>query len=296
MDSSTTKALSERRILYIILLVLLFVGPNIPLIVPIPLEPWVQDFYNVIETLRPGDNVLLHWGISTKADVWDIAPLTVEHIIKKGANIIWVDRSVEAGPLGQELRIYLWGSDWKNNPTGSLKGYKYGTRFTYMGYLSEGGTVEEGTVSMLQNFQRTFAVGDAFGTLLSQLPTVSKLRDVRDIKVHYGLGGWSPDTTPRQMEILMASKVPILSGGTATMLAGRNMNLYVIKQLAGMVGGVRNAAEYAFLTGTPSKAMGYMVTLILCALVLITGVLGRNLLPLLRGEKPVTRTSKKEGT
>lgn len=282
MSESTISAVSNRKILYVILLVLIFICPNLPLIVPMPVEPWVQDFYDVVETLEPGDNVILHWNIQTKADIWDLAPLTVEHLMDKGVNIIWMDRKVEAQPLGEELRRTLWGADWKDNPTGSLAGYEYGTRFTYMGFLSEGGTVEEGTVSMLQNFQRTFAAGDFEGTPLDQLETVSNIIDVHDIDCHYGLGGWSPDTTPRQLEILLSAGVPILAGGTATMLAGRNMNLYVIRQLAGMVGGIRNAAEYAYLTGRTSRAMGYMIALIACALVLVVGIVGRNLLPLFR--------------
>ncbi|HHW17749.1 MAG TPA: hypothetical protein GXX30_02455 [Firmicutes bacterium] len=235
------------RIIYVLILVVI----AIPLIKPFGLPMMVmqpsKDFYNVVESLKPGARVMISWDYGAGSDVEldPIAKSLLIHLVKKGAKI-YATSSIPDGPMFAERSLKVLES----------LNQQYGSDYVNLGFFAGG---ESGIAAWAENFESVFRT-DWRKTPAAQIPMMEGIKSAKDfdliVTLNTGPGGYgTPDVWVRQ--IYVAKNVPLAMGVTAIM-GPQTMPYLQSHQIAGLLVGLRSAAEYEALLRAPGIATAQM--------------------------------------
>ena len=236
----------DRRIIYL----LLFLVTLTPLIRPIgiPLHPSdsTRDVYNIIEGLDPNKDIVLlsfDYGPGSGIDIHSIPTVIVEHLVKKG--LPWV--AVSFYPDGTLMADRIINDLLQRGVE-----MEYGVDYANLGYMAG----DEASVRAFALDASIFTT-DTRGNRVADLPIMQGISDVRDFSFVHGFTQYNIGTTGWLRQAVDPTGIDYAVGVVTVMVPG-TIPFYNSGQLAGLIGGLRGAAEYEILIERPGQAVAMM--------------------------------------
>lgn len=217
----------DRRIIFLILLLLCFFPVLMPLGLPVPVSPATTSAYNAMVTLKPADNICITFDYAggSAAELYPQNLVILKHALKLNLRVVVVSFSVGGLELADLcLAEAGWGSK------------KYGVDYVNLGFVS--GT-ETGMAAFVKDIQATISA-DARGTPLSQIPLMNDVKNINSFKYLAFTTSTSQDMYVRQFS---GKGVPII--GCIQSLYFSVLQVYMGSgQIVGFLNGLRGSAEY----------------------------------------------------
>ncbi|MBM3318545.1 MAG: hypothetical protein FJY75_11905 [Candidatus Eisenbacteria bacterium] len=223
----------DRRVLYALMFLAVLIPTLLPIGLPIRITPEVQNVYDRIDGLRPGEIVFyaLEYDPSTAAELEPMAMAMLRHAFSKDLRVLACCLS-STGVTLVEDEIARVAREYDR---------EYGRDYVYLGYQPYPGIV---IMTMGENFRTPFPL-DYYKTPLDELPMMRGVRNYDDVALVFtvnatsGIDHWITYGQGRY-------KFPLGLGSAAVMAT--NYYQYVQSgQLFGIISGLRGAAEYEML-------------------------------------------------
>lgn len=223
----------DRRWLYAILFVNIVVFLLSPVRLRAPISPPVQKFYDEIESLRPGDLVMIssNWSASTLAENQPQLEAVLKHLMRKGVHFTFI--SIEAQSRDISLRLAKRLTE--------EAGYEYGKQWAHFGFMPNLTVAIKGMVNDLPATIKQ----DVTGTPIQQLPVTKGVKSLKDYKMVIDI---TPSGTVPIWISYSPKEVRILYCPTSVMAAEAYTYLDS-GQVKGMITGAKGAQEYEQLLG-----------------------------------------------
>jgi hypothetical protein len=251
----------DRRVLYALIFLAVLIPSLIPMGLPIRVTPEVQHVYDRIDSLKPGQIIMLplEYDPSTAAELEPMALAILRHAFSKNLRVLGLCLS-STGVTLVESEIAAVAKEY---------GKVYGKDFVYLGYQPYPGVV---ILTMGENFRTPFP-RDYYGTPLDSIPMMRGVRNYDNVGLVFTVNA----TSGIDQWIIYGQgryKFPFGLGSAAVMAT--NYYQYVQSgQLFGIISGLRGAAEYEILIGKGTVARkGMDVQSVAHALIIAFIVLG----------------------
>ncbi|MBN2726178.1 hypothetical protein JXR74_02295 [Candidatus Mcinerneyibacteriota bacterium] len=231
----------DRRIIFLIIGIAVFV----PLLFRVPIKvvqsPIVQDIYEGIEALPEGSMVLLSFDYdpSTLAELQPMSEAVIKHCILKKHRMVFMGLWPQGPKLAQGIMETV-------APQYDLQ---YGVDYVNLGYKTGGMVVISSLGSAITDPFPT----DMNGVSLRNLPIFDNVKTLRDFDYVVSMSAGDPGIKHWVMIAKDRFKVPV-GGGVTAVSAPAFYAYYNSGQLEGLMGGLRGAAEYETLIDTPGTA------------------------------------------
>ncbi len=234
----------DRRWIYLFVAIVAVIPLLVDFNLPIPIGQEVKALYDRVESLEPGDIVMISfdYGPSTAPENDPMADTLIRHCLERDLRVI----ALALYPIGaltegiQELELCVGELDPPNGLVESsvYPGKFYGEDFVYLGYKDGGlATMRQ----MNENIHTVFPT-DFFGTPVTDYPLSNEVQGYADVKfclsVATGIfGEWWANLVNAQYGL------PVAVGCTAVS-APKYFAYYEAGQMFALLGGLKGAAEY----------------------------------------------------
>jgi len=227
----------DRRIIFVLIALAVIIPMITNLVIPniVGQEP-SRDLYDFVDALPEGSNVLVSFDYdpSTLPELQPMAEAVVMHLFQKNLNIIGMALWPQGAALGQEAMSSLADSlgkvqyeDWVN-----------------LGYKSGGGVM---IVRLGTSISAVFPT-DRDNVPWDEIPMLNDIGSLRDISLVISLSAGDPGIIAWVMMAGDRYAVPI--GGGCTAVSAPQLYTYLqTKQMVGLLGGLKGAADYETLVG-----------------------------------------------
>lgn len=223
----------DRRVIFVMLIIGVVTPMIFPMHLPIAVTPEVQNIYDRIESLQPGDIFVLagEYDPSTLAEMQSMTFNILRHAFRRGARVVAVCLfTTGVSQVDQDLK-----------KISDEMGKKYGEDWVYLGYKPYPAIVIS---AMGQDFRNPFP-RDYYGNETDKLPLMKGVKNLNsvkfvvDISATSGVDFWLQYGQSRY-------HFPLALGVTAVM-ATDYYSFLQSKQIFGLIGGLKGAAEYETL-------------------------------------------------
>ncbi len=236
----------DRRVIYALMLVVCIYALLKPMGLPISINDSTQMCYDEIEKLQPGDIVYLGEEFSGSG-VPELLPAfrsTVKLVFERGARIVtgsmWIEGAALCRPVIAEVA--------------ESQGKVYGTDYVNLGYRSGGQVFLERAFNDIS----AAAVGaDENGTLLTELPLMAEFPNLQAAKLIFFYSSGDPGMQAYVKIVGDRSDVPICQSCVSVSVP-EAMAYVRSGQLAGVLMGMRGAAEFEIMAKSPGRAVAGM--------------------------------------
>jgi hypothetical protein len=236
----------DRRIIYAIILASVVVPLFFPMGLPISATASTTAAFEAVEKLPEGSIILMSadYGASTKVELHPVILATFDQAMRQNKKVAFM----ALNPEGQALSDEAIATISKKYPE-----KKYGVDFVNLGYKAGN---EAPLVSLGLDFRGVFPT-DTKGTPLSDIPMLSRVTQLSQIAL---VGSYSSGY-PGALEHIRLTATqygrPVVVVATAVMTP-QYFPYFESKQIVGLVGGLRGAAEYENLCGYQGTAVSGM--------------------------------------
>jgi hypothetical protein len=240
----------DRRIIFVVIALAVAVPLFFKVSLHIPVTPVVRGVYDAIESLPAGSKVLVSFDYdpSSMPELQPMAEAFFRHAFKKDLKVIIMGLWPQ-GPLQATIAL----EEVFKDPDIEAKHLKYGVDYVNLGFTAGNEVVID---RMGHSFQESYPT-DYQGTPLSEIPLMKGVRNYDNIDLIYNLSAGYPGTQEWVQYGVDVFHVKLAAGNTAVQAPG--MYPYVqTGQLAGVLGGMKGAAEYEIALGRPGRAVRYM--------------------------------------
>ncbi len=253
----------DRRIIYIFMLLLVSIPLIKPLGIPIEINYMTQEVYDMMDSLQPGDRVLfsINYDPTSAPDIHPQAVIVLRHLMQKGVKVAMVTFSASGPNIVEQLILPY-----------EQEGKVYGEDFVNLGFIAGGETA-------IRNFGRDIigtAKADYRGANLNSIPMLQDIVDARDFELVYVFHGYNPGVQEWVRQVQGALNINLVAG-VVMVSVPEVMPFFTSGQIAGMLQGLRGAAEYELLLGQPGSAVAKMDAQSLGHLVIIFFVIVGNI-------------------
>lgn len=234
----------DRRIIFGVI----FLAVAVPMVVPIGLvgevSPRTAQFYDLIEQLPEGSVIMISFDCEASSwpEIGPVADALVRHAIRRKLKIVGTSFLSEGTALGFDLLTRL------SQPTGMV----YGADWIYLGFRPQ---YIAAMLGMGESIRTEFPE-DYTGLPLDSLPLGREVKTYADVALVVSI---ADDTMPQYWVEYAGSRygVKIATGLSAVMVTTFTPYLDS-RQLSGIIGGLKGAAEYERrlgLKGSGSRGM-----------------------------------------
>lgn len=251
-----------RQILWIVLAISIAFPLIYPLGLPIQVSTSTKKTYDTIQNL-PKDSIVVLY-VEYQSGNWpECGPIETSylyHLAQRPVRIAIVSSNTEAAELTRTrvLPVINWGDK------------KYGIDWVYLGYLPG---QETGMKSFADDVWGTLHT-DFYGASFESLPMMADLKSAKDINLLVYINSLYADPAIRQFNTPFGTKILLGTqiGNTIT------QSPYLASgQAAGIVLGLRGAAEYDILIGLKADVVIAMDSLTLSHIVAIAAIVVGNI-------------------
>ncbi len=220
----------DRRIIFLVLLILCFFPVIVPLGLPAPMSEATVNAYNVLVALKPNDIICITFDYAggSAAELYPQNVVILKHALSLNLRVVAVSFTV-GGPDLADLCFAEagWGSK------------TYGVDYVNLGFIAGS---ETGMSSFVKDVQATVAA-DFKGTPIGQIPLMNDVKNINSFKYLAFTTSTSQDMYVRQFS---GKGVPII--GCIQSLYFSVMQVYVGSgQIVGFLNGLRGSAEYEIM-------------------------------------------------
>ena len=252
----------DRRWIFLFILI----GVAVPLMIPFGFEIEVtrnvQMVYDLVDSAQPGDRILLSFDYdpSGKPEIQPGAEAMIQQAIDKNLRIV----CIALWPMGVSLanEIYEKKSDY----------LEYGVNFINLGYTAGGMVAIQ---SMGRNFHEVFP-RDANGDNVNDFEIMRGVRNFTDFSFVASLSAGDPGMRAWIMVAGDNFGLPVTGVTTAVSTPGFLPYINEQRQLVGLVGGLKAAAEYEKLVGLSGTATAGMDAQSIAHLIIIIFIIIGN--------------------
>jgi len=205
----------------------------------------VRGVYNKLEELPAGSRVLISFDYDpqTKPECHPMAISVVTQCFEKDLVIVGIALWPTGASLGEEVL----------KEKAKEYGKEYGKDYAFLGYKSGGAVVIQ---KVCTNFKEAFPT-DNFLTDINDIPLMQDVNSLKDIAAVFSISSGDPGIKQWVMIAREQTGVPVAGGCTA--VSAPEFYPYLnTKQLFGLLGGMKGAAEYEFVLKKPGMATGGM--------------------------------------
>jgi hypothetical protein len=217
----------DRRIIFLLLLILCFIPVIVPLGLPIPNSPATISAYNAMVVLKPKDIICITFDYAggSAAELYPQNVVLLKHARKLDLRVVAVSFTVGGSELADMAFSEAgWGAK------------KYGTDYVNLGFISGS---ETGMSSYVKDIPATVAA-DFKRTPIGQIPLMSEVKNINSFKYLAFTTSTSQDMYVRQFS---NKGTPII--GCIQSLYFSVMQVYIGSgQIVGFLNGLRGSAEY----------------------------------------------------
>ncbi len=276
--SWTRRLLSlDRRIIFIMIAAGTILPLLVPVNLPISVTPRVQEAYDTVDALPPGSRVLL--SMDYEPDIMaELQPMSVaimRHCFRKHLKVVGMTLYPAGVPLAE--RAFAVAS--------AAEGARRDTDWVFLGYKSGFQTV---ILGIGEDLRSQYPV-DFYGRPLDSIPLMRGVNTYADFQLVVNCSGsaaadyWIQYARTRY-------HAPLILGSTAVMASDYYPYLSS-KQLLGLIGGMKGAAEYERLIGVFGDGRrGMDAQSLVHAIVVLLVILGNLALIVARRRGEVTPT------
>jgi len=238
----------DRRIIFL----LIFIGVALPLIFMITFNlevtENVQSVYELLQEMEPGTRILISFDYdpSTKPEIQPMAIALLQQAFTNRLRVI----TTALWPMGVQMCNEAYETVSAEYPD-----IEYGIDFINLGYKS-GGMV---TINhMAKDFRSTFPA-DAGGVPIDDFPIMKGIKNFDKIGCMISLSAGDPGLKQWVMIVHDTFNKPVAGGTTAVQAPTMLPYVNEQRQLIGLLGGLKGAAEFELLVKKPgfaTKGMG----------------------------------------
>lgn len=245
----------DRRWIYLVIGIVTFIPMLVYLGLPVAVTPEVKAVYDRIQSLPAGSIVMvpMEFDPATAAELEPMARAVVRHCFSRNLKVITTAFQIDG--------VVLIERDLRN--AAAEYGKKYGVDYVYLGYKPSMDIV---LLNMGENFRKPFP-RDYYGNSIDDLPMMlgvnnySNISCIVNINATSGADYWITYAAGRY-------GAPLALGVTAVMATDYYAFLQS-KQLFGLMGGLKAAAEYEKLIGRPKDIANHSMDAVAVAHVFI---------------------------
>jgi hypothetical protein len=255
----------DRRIIYLIIIVAIAIPVLKPLNLPIGTTPEVKSCYDKIDSLQPGQVVLVSFdfGVSGIAQIGPQAQIMLEHLFSKdGVKIIGVNFWPD-GKIFMDEYFEQYGNQFNR---------VYGEDYVKLGYILGGETAMN---RLGQNIHATFPQ-DSEDNNIGDLPMMQNVKsgDNLDLVIEFSTGNPGPAELVRQ--IIDPFELDYLVGMNSVSVVS-NLPFYSAGQMDGYLNGSVGAAGYEALMNVRAEASTSQDPLSLSVIMVILFIIVGNI-------------------
>jgi len=237
--------LLDRRIIYTLVALAVAIPLLFPMGLPIKVTPEVQSVYDMIENLPEGSNILMSadFDPASMPELYPMMKSVMRHIVRKhhklAITVLWPNGPNLVAQCIEELKLEY--PEWANT-----------VDYVFLGYQVGGAIV---IISVGNSFSETFPK-DYYGASTAGMPIIKEFNRLgqADYMVMFEAGNSGDWWIVYGTEV---HDVPV-GGGVTAVVAPMYYPYLQAKQLNGIIGGLKGAAEYEKLTDVPALATSAM--------------------------------------
>jgi hypothetical protein len=237
----------DRRILYAILLALIIIGLIVPIPLPLVVGPQARALYDAVEA-APQEKLALvctNWSASTQGENRPQTEVILRHLMRRHVRFALMAFDQQSTNLARELAEEL-APEYK---------YEYGKDWVNWGYRADVNGTLKGIVQSIPDTFKTESHNRVPLTDLGKLPVMQGVRNTKDLGLIVEI---SPSGVYKAWIQFVVGSTPAKFGyGPTSVMAPELYNYIDAGQMAGMMFGIKGAAEYEKLLiedGTLKKA------------------------------------------
>ena len=259
----------DRRWVYLALGLAVLISLKIPFSIPIPVSKEARNIYNYIDTLKAGDaiHLAIDYDPSTLAELHPMTLAILKQCFEKKIKVV-ITSLKETGPA---MAAAVIDTAVARHFARTGERIKNGVDYVFLGYKPYPILI---ILGMGQNYRIPFPA-DYYNVPLDSLPMMAKIQNYDDVKAVLNVSG----TSATDWWIAYGNgryKVPLAIGVTGVMATDYYPYLQS-GQIFGILGGLKGAAEYETLVGTPGKAVQGMKVQMVAHLIIIVFIIIGNI-------------------
>lgn len=221
----------DRR--WIFLTVFLAVGITILAQVRFPEvpSPMVRDVYRIIEDLPDGSNVLMAFDYdpASEGELQPMASAFTRHCAKKKHNLYFMTLWPQGVPMIQRS-IGILNDEFED--------YEYGKNYVNLGFR----TGQEGVIKLVTTDLKRIYANDVSGKDLDQIPMTKNLKNIQKMDLIINVSAGTPGAKEWVQYVATPYSIKMVAGTTG--VGAPSLYPYIPKQLTGLLGAIKGAAEY----------------------------------------------------
>ncbi len=234
----------DRRIIFAVITVAVIGSLIIKFELPIPASEPVQGVYEKIDSLPQGSRVMISFDYdpSSKEELQPMAIAFLHHCFSRDLKVIGMTHYTGAPGLA-DLAMNSVAKQYQKN---------YGEDYVFLGYKPGGASL---IINMGENLYTAFPK-DYYGKDTATLPALQGVDSLRQISYLFDLAA---GTMIETWLVYGKEKYKFEMGAGCTAVMGPDMYPFLqSKQLNGLLGGLKGAAEYEALVNKKANAVSGM--------------------------------------
>ena len=237
----------DRRVFYLILLLLVIIGLLVPIPLPLIVGPQTRALYEAVEH-APADKLAIvctNWSASTQGENRPQTEVLLRHLMRRKIRFALMAWEQQSTSLARELAEEL----------APKYGYKYGRDWVNWGYRAEANGTLKGMVLDIPDTFKTESHNRIPLTDLQQLPVMAGVHNTKDIGIILEVS--AAGSYKNWIQFAVGSTSAKFGYAPTSVMAPELYNYIDAGQIAGMMFGIKGAAEYEHLLiqdGTLKKA------------------------------------------
>jgi hypothetical protein len=234
----------DRRYIFVLIALAVAIPLIIPFEMPMRVSQEVQDAYDAIEQLPSGSVVLISADYDPGAmpELWPMHKALLHHIFQKKHRLI----NMALWPMGVNLTEEALKDVFEKGQYKATMGEDYAS----LGYMAGNMFVIKG---IGRSFETTFK-RDKRGVPLGEVPAMQGISNLRNVDLLIAVSAGFPGV-PEWVQVAKDQYNVKHVIGCCTAVSAPQLYPYYPKQLSGLLGGLKAAAEYENLVGQPAAAM-----------------------------------------
>ena len=248
----------DRRYYYSAVFVLTTILLIFPLGLPLLVSPEVQEAYNIIEDLEPGDLVIINFCLSASGygQLQGACNSVIDHIFKQEGVLVIFTMTADQAPIMLEGIIENNGqlmTGYSDFPWYEIEGKRYAEDYVNMGYYPG---IDKFIAYLSSDFRTALGENDWYGVNVKDWFDSNNINSAEDVDLVISFD--SDDGAGDFMRFFFLEYgTPVMQSMIGVMVAGAKVQ-YNAGNYAAIIPSIRGAAEYQYLADYPGYALTQM--------------------------------------
>ncbi len=263
----------DRRWIFLIIGLAVFLPLVFPLNLPVRPTPTTADAFKAVDAIPSGSRVLVsfEYGPSTKPEIHPMAIAVLRHMCQKKLRLVCTALWPDGLFMGREALAQVVEGEYQ---------YAYGVDFCNLGFRPGNEAVIKG---LTQSFSANYTV-DARGNQVVDLPVMEGIETLKDFAFIFSFSAGYPGTVEWVQYAADPLDVP-MSTGTTSIQVNEVLPYVKAGQCQGILAGMPGAAEYEALIEHPGQASQFMDAQSFAHLIIVLFIVIGNITYAIQGQR-----------